>query len=67
MADYLTACRACGCTTFFVHESTVWLGDIDADSAALFAHRPSCEIEAVACENCGEEYDASEFNGISFG
>jgi hypothetical protein len=40
--------------------------DIDEDSGALVAHRPSSEIEAAACQECAEEYDASLFAEITF-
>jgi hypothetical protein len=66
MPEQITACLKCGCTNFFLHEWYVWDADIDEDSGALVAHRPSSEIECVACQECAEEYDPSLFPEITF-
>ena len=66
MPDHIRACRKCGCTTFFVHEWYVWCAEIYEDTGALVAHRPSSEIETVACEECAEEYDPQLFAEITF-
>ena len=66
MSEHITACRKCGCKTFYLHEAYVWDADIDEDTGALLAHRPSSEIEAAACEECSEEYDPKEFKEINF-
>ena len=66
MPQHMNACRKCGCTNFYVHEAYVWAADVDDESGTLMAHRPSSEIEAVACQECSEEYDAEEFKDITF-
>ena len=66
MAEHLKACRKCGCTAFHLHEAYVWDADIDDETGTLIAHRPSSEIEVVACEECAEEYDALVFKEINF-
>jgi hypothetical protein len=35
-------------------------------SGILLAHRPSSEIECVACQECAEEYDPTLFVGVDF-
>jgi DNA-directed RNA polymerase subunit RPC12/RpoP len=64
MAKHITACPKCGSTTFYVHEWYVCDGE--TYDGGLHAHRPSSEIETVACTNCGAEYDASQFEEINF-
>jgi hypothetical protein len=66
MPKHITACRKCGSTTFFVHEGYVWDAETDEDTAALVAYRPSSEIEAIACQECAEEYSPAEFISINF-
>ena len=66
MTDDLKCCFECGSTTFFVHEPYVWHAEIDEETGALVAHRPSSEIEIVACKQCSKEYDPREFKEITF-
>jgi hypothetical protein len=66
MDDYITACSKCASTNFIVHEAYVWDADIDEESGVLIAHRPSSEIETVACQECAEEYGPSQFAQIEF-
>jgi hypothetical protein len=65
MHEEITACIRCGSTTFFVHEATVWDAEIH-ESGILLAHRPSSEIECVACQECADEYDPTLFVGVDF-
>lgn len=62
----LAACPACGCRTFFLHESEVWLSSADA-CGRLACRSPDRAIDAIACERCGAEYGADEFAQIDFG
>jgi hypothetical protein len=66
MTDDIIAYRKCGSTAFFVHEAFVWDADVDEDSGVLIAHRPSSEIEVIACQECSAEYDPERFAQIEF-
>ena len=64
MTKHIAACRKCGSTTFFVHESYTWLGTLD--EYGLGCTNPDTQIDEINCERCGESYTDADFAAVNF-
>ena len=64
MPDHLSACRKCGATSFFVHESYTWFARLY--DGGLGCSNPDTQIDEINCEDCGESYTSADFAGIDF-
>ena len=57
MSTPLTACRKCGSTTFYVHESYTLAGEIDPDTPGVIMVSGHSDggVDDVVCAECGAE------------
>jgi ribosomal protein L40E len=65
MANFITKCRKCGSTTFFLHESELWSASVD-DDGRLACTNPDNAIDAIDCAQCGAEHTPDDFADIDF-
>ena len=61
---HISACRFCGSTNFFVHETSTRFGELD--EFGLSCTDADTEIEDITCTRCGDENAASDFARIDF-
>ena len=61
----ITQCE-CGSKNFFVLESISYRAFINEDNALEEVKNLDSGIESITCNDCGKEYQESDFNEIIF-